>query len=243
MISLYNSSITVSRWCEMKKIILAAVAFLTVVSFGGTALTACSLEGSDEPEELGPVEIREYQGERLSSVNDFRENSIRGPQYIDMDSYTLQISGLVDEPKSYTYDEVISSNDNYTKLVTLSCVEGWSVDILWEGVLVKDLLEKSGISPEAKTVIFYAYDEYSTSLPLDFVLDNNIMLAYRMNDITIPPERGFPFQLVAEDKWGYKWIKWVTAIELSEEDYIGYWESRGYSNDGSLDESFFDPGY
>ena len=227
----------------MKKIILLAVAFLAVASFGATTLTACSLEGSDKPEELGPVEIREYQGERLSSVNDFRENSIRGPQYIDIESYKLEIGGLVDEPKSYTYDEVISGNDNYTKLVTLNCVEGWSVDILWEGVLVKDLLEESGISPDATTVIFYAYDEYSTSLPLDFVLDNNIMLAYKMNDITIPPERGFPFQLVAEDKWGYKWIKWVTAIELNEEGYTGYWERRGYSNDGSLDESFFEPGF
>jgi DMSO/TMAO reductase YedYZ molybdopterin-dependent catalytic subunit len=175
----------------MKKIILLAVAFLVVASFSATALTACSLEGSDKPEELGPVEIRGYQGERLSSINDFRENSIRGPQYIDIESYTLQVVGLVDESKSYTYDEVISGNDSYTKLVTLNCVEGWSVDILWEGVLLKDLLEKSGISPDATTVIFYAYDEYSTSLPLDFVLDNNIMLAYKMNDVTIPPER-FP---------------------------------------------------
>ena len=219
------------------------IAMLVVLASGPALLTSCSPEKSAGPEELGPVEIREYQGERLSSVKEFRENSIRGPQYIDIENYTLEIGGLVNEPKSYTYDEVISGNDNYNKLVTLNCVEGWSVDILWEGVLVKDLLEKSGISPEATTVVFYAYDEYSTSLPLDFVLDNNIMLAYKMNDITISPERGFPFQLVAEDKWGYKWIKWVTAIELNEKGYVGYWESRGYSNDGSLDESFFESGY
>ncbi len=225
----------------MKKSILFMIVFVTVISFGAAALTACSLE--DGVTNLGSVEVREYQGERLSSINDFRENSIRGPQHVDIEGYTLQVTGLVDEPKSYTYDEVVSANDNYTKLVTLNCVEGWSVDILWEGVLVKDLLEKSGISSNATTVVFYAYDEYSTSLPLDFILDNNIMLAYKMNDVTIPPERGFPFQLVAEDKWGYKWIKWVTAIELNEEGYYGYWERRSYSNDGSLDESFFDPGF
>ena len=58
---------------------------------------------------------------------------------------------------------------------------------------------------------------------------------YRMNNVTLPPERGFPFQLVAESKWGYKWIKWITAIELSDnEDYRGYWESRGYPNDADL---------
>ncbi|MFC1901256.1 molybdopterin-dependent oxidoreductase [Chloroflexota bacterium] len=222
----------------MKKVLLPVIATLVTASIGAAALTACSLEEAEGPGELGPVEISEYQGERLSSVNDFRENSIRGPQHVDIETYTLQIGGLVDEPMSYTYDEVVTGNENYTKFVTLNCVEGWSVDILWEGVLVKDLLEKSGIPPEATTVIFRAYDEYSTSLPLDFVLENDIMLAYKMNDITIPPERGFPFQLVAEDKWGYKWIKWVTAIELNEEGYIGYWESRDYSNDASLDEGF-----
>jgi len=57
-----------------------------------------------------------------------------------------------------------------------------------------------------------------------------------MNSETLRPERGFPFQLVAEDKWGYKWIKWVTRIELSDDsEYLGYWEEVGYSNDANLD--------
>ena len=42
----------------------------------------------------------------------------------------------------------------------------------------------------------------------------------KMNNVTIPPERGFPFMLVAESKWGYKWIKWVTKIEVSNNYYI-----------------------
>ena len=50
----------------------------------------------------------------------------------------------------------------------------------------------------------------------------------------------FPFQLVAESKWGYKWIKWITMIELSDDSgYRGYWESKGFSNTGDLNESFF----
>jgi DMSO/TMAO reductase YedYZ molybdopterin-dependent catalytic subunit len=122
-------------------------------------------------------------------------------------------------------------------------VEGWNVTLLWEGVLVKDLLDEAGILPIANTVIFYALDGYSTSLPLDFIIDNNIMIAYKMNNVTLPPERGFPFQLVAESKWGYKWIKWVTAIEVSNNfQYRGYWESRGYSNNADLNEYFFEGG-
>jgi len=54
--------------------------------------------------EIEGVEIREYQGEKLSSVNDFRENSIKGPQYVDRQRYTLQITGLVENPKIFTYD-------------------------------------------------------------------------------------------------------------------------------------------
>ena len=61
-----------------------------------------------------------------------------------------------------------------------------------------------------------------------------------MNGVTIPPERGFPFELVAESKLGYKWIKWITEIELSDdENYRGFWESRGYSDSANLDEDFF----
>ncbi|HII71420.1 TPA: molybdopterin-dependent oxidoreductase, partial [Candidatus Woesearchaeota archaeon] len=158
---------------------------------------------------LPASEIKEYEGEKLGSVDDFRENSIKGPQYVNIDEYQLEISGLVEAPLNMDYDTVLE-NQKYEKVVQLDCVEGWSVNILWEGVLVKDLIEQAGPLPEANTVIFYAYDGYSTSFPLDYVMDNDIIMAYRMNNMTIPPERGFPFQLVAESKWGYKWIKWVT---------------------------------
>jgi len=122
----------------------------------------------------------------------------------------------------------------------LDCVEGWSVKILWEGFLIKDLLSDVRPDPSAKIIIFKAYDGYTTSFPINYTTDNNILLAYKMNNATLPPERGFPFQLVAESKWGYKWIKWVTEIELSDNlNYKGYWENRGYSNSGDLNESFF----
>jgi DMSO/TMAO reductase YedYZ molybdopterin-dependent catalytic subunit len=194
-----------------------------------------------EDNNLGKVEIREYEGIDLSSVDAFRENAIKGPQTIDIESYSLSITGLCQEPKSYTYDEVIDGYTNYKKVSKLNCVEGWSVTILWEGVLVRELIEKSKPLAEARVVIFHAYDGYTTSFPIEYIMDNDILLAHKMNGITLPPERGFPFQLAAESKWGYKWIKWVTKIELSDDiNYEGFWESRGYSNTGDLDESFFD---
>jgi len=205
---------------------------LIIVATTFTGIRFLTNQQTDEPATLEPVEIREYQGQKLSSTTDFRENSIKGPQFLDNESYRLAVTGLVANEISYTYDDVVNSHQHYEKVVTLYCVEGWDVTILWEGVLLKDLLNKAGIKPIAKVVIFYAYDGYSTSLPLNYITSNNIILAYKMNGLILPPERGFPFQLVAESKLGHKWIKWITNIELSDnENYRGYWESRGFPND------------
>ncbi len=195
----------------------------------------------DETDELKPVEVREYQGEKLSSIGDFRENSIKGPQYVDIESYKLKVSGLVENPEAYTYDEAINNHQSYEKLVTLDCVEGWSVTILWKGLLIEDLLAEARPLPDAKVVIFHAYDGYTTSFPVDYIMNNDILMAYKMNDVVLPSARGFPFELVAESKWGYKWIKWITEIELSSDvNYRGYWEQRGFSNSGDLDKGFFE---
>ena len=93
---------------------------------------------------------------------------------------------------------------------------------------------------EATAVVFHAADGYTTSLPLQLVRDSKILLAYKMNEITIPEERGYPFIVVAEDHWGYKWAKWVTEIELSSDpNYLGYWEQRGYSQTGLRSQNMF----
>jgi len=225
----------------VRRRIFIAAAFILAMSVLLVIISSCINTGSNGAEELASQEIREYQGENLSSVNDFRENSILGPQYVEIEDYRLQITGLVENLGTYTYDEVIDDYQSYKKVVTLNCVEGWYATILWEGPLVRDLLVEAMPLEGANTVIFHAYDGYTTSFPIEYIMDNDIIMAYKMNDITIPPGRGFPFQLVAESKWGYKWIKWITQIELSDnEDYQGYWEKRGYSDSGDLDKSFFD---
>jgi DMSO/TMAO reductase YedYZ molybdopterin-dependent catalytic subunit len=221
---------------------IIGLAVTLVMLFSALLLTLAGCPANNQTNgTLPPKEVKEYQGENLSSVNDFRENSIKGPQHVDIENYRLEITGLVENPVSFSYEEVIEGYDSYKKVVTLYCVEGWSAKILWEGVLVGDLLAEAKPLPEAQTVIFHAYDGYTTSMPLDYITDNNILMAYKMNEVTMPPERGFPFTLVAESKWGYKWIKWITAIELSDDvDYQGYWEQRGFSNNADLDKSFYE---
>jgi DMSO/TMAO reductase YedYZ molybdopterin-dependent catalytic subunit len=205
-------------------------------------LAGCSpggIGGGARP--LAPAEVRDYQGKRLSSIDDFRENSIKGPQQVDRKSYRLRVTGLVERPMTLEYDEVVGRFPHFSKVVTLDCVEGWSVTILWEGSRVRDILAAACVQPGARTVIFRSVDGYSTSFPLSY-FDRDILIAYRMNGVELPPERGFPFQLVAEDKWGYKWAKWIDTIELSSDiDYRGYWESRGYSNEGDLGRDFGGP--
>lgn len=181
-----------------------------------------------EPIELPSTYVPEYKGEKLGSLEDFRENSIKGPQHVDIEKYRLRITGLVNEEKEYTYDEILNNYQSYEKIVTLDCVEGWSVKILWEGILVKDLLNEAEISDDAKILIFHAEDGYSSTFLLDEFMSKDIIMAYKMNNITLPPTHGFPFQLVAENKWGYKWIKWITEIEVSDDiDYRGNWEIKG----------------
>ena len=92
---------------------------------------------------------------------------IRGPQQVDIASYQLEVTGLAASPQSYGYEEVINNHEHYQKVVRLNCVEGWSVSILWEGLLVRALIEKAQPLAEAKVIIFHAHDGYTTSFPVD----------------------------------------------------------------------------
>jgi DMSO/TMAO reductase YedYZ molybdopterin-dependent catalytic subunit len=219
-------------------LVLAVVAIASVVVVVNPALPRGGL--SSESKQLAAVEIRSYEGRDLSSINDFHENSILGPQHINESDYRLTVTGLTKSTKVSTYREILDNHQHYTKLVTLFCVEGWDVTLKWDGVLVRDLINEAGVDPRANTVIFHAHDGYTTSFPLSYIMDNDIIMAYSMNNVTLPAERGYPFELVAEDKWGYKWIKWIEEIELSsDQNYKGYWEQRGYSNSGNLNGSYF----
>jgi len=201
------------------------------------AFTACVQNSQAQKDK--PAELREWKGEALDSISKFQENSIAGPQRISLAKYHLAVTGLVAKPMAYTYEQVLA-HPSTARVVTLRCVEGWDVKALWEGVVIKDLLAEAEVKPEATTVIFKCYDGYSTSAPVDYIM-KDVLLVYKVNGLTLPPARGYPLALLAEDKWGYKSARWVTTIELSNNPkFRGYWESRGYNNNGDLSGPMFE---
>lgn len=177
----------------------------------------------------------DYNGIQLDPAVGQSDNSIKGVQHVDISTYTLSIEGLVNTPLSLKYDEVMALSEN-TRLVTLHCVTGWDATLLFHGVLLTDVIDLADAKPEVKIVIFHCIDGYTTSLPLDTIISRELILAYDVNELTLPPELGFPFIVVAEDKQGYKWARWVTKLELSaDENYTGYWETKGFDNEAEID--------
>lgn len=179
-------------------------------------------------------EIREYEGKRLDPFDRKYDNSIKGPQQVDIKKYRLEVTGLVENLQSLTYQEVLAL-PNIKRAVTLHCVEGWDEHLLFEGVRLADVLALAKPKKGVRTVIFYAADGYSSSLTYDDVTRLDLMLAAKINGKVLDANRGFPFQVVAESKLGYKWVKWVSRIELSKDPYKGYWEKRGYDNEADVE--------
>ncbi|APV43786.1 Oxidoreductase molybdopterin binding domain-containing protein [Dehalogenimonas formicexedens] len=188
------------------------------------------------PKEYLPGEAREFQGTKLTPISGQNNNALKGTQYIDRASYILTVDGLVDHPLSLSYAD-LEAYPQVSRLMNLHCVEGWEFTAKWTGPSLVDILNAAGIQSEGKIIIFHTTDVPSgyTSLNLSYILDNNIILALKDNDITLTPDRGFPFQVVAMSKFGYKWAKWVTRIEVSSDtEFLGYWESQGYPNSANI---------
>jgi DMSO/TMAO reductase YedYZ molybdopterin-dependent catalytic subunit len=182
---------------------------------------------------LPEVEAVEYQGTKLMPLDSQGNNAIKGTQKLDRDTYHLRVTGLVAQDLNLSYSQILEL-PAYSEVVYMPCVEGWGFYAKWTGFRVTDLLNRLGLRSGASAVLFSSADGYSTSLPLDYLRQNRILLAYGLNDLTLPPDRGFPLQLVAENKYGYKWAKWITSIEVTDKDIQGYWESRGYSNSANV---------
>ncbi|WP_319508050.1 molybdopterin-dependent oxidoreductase [uncultured Methanolobus sp.] len=209
------------------------IAFIAVISilFLLMLTSGCVEDSPEETNTSGEATV--FEGNKLTPISEQRNNAIQGTQYIDQDTYELHVYGLVDNPVNLSYEEILAF-PSVTRFVRLDCVEGWGFDGKWTGVTLNTIFNETGIKSNATTVIFYSADGYSTALELDYLVENDIMLAYEINDITLPADRGFPLQLVAEVKYGYKWAKWITSIEVTDEPYKGYWESVGYSNNADV---------
>ena len=211
-----------------KKLILKLTLLISIIA---PVVSACSQPFTPPP---GEVEATEFLGTKLTPISEQRTNALKGTQHLDRGTYRLTVDGLVENPLSLSYDDLLSYPTEF-RLVSLNCVEGWGFWAKWTGPRLAGIFADAKVKPGAKTVIFHCADESGyTSLKLDYILEKDIIIALKLNDVTLPADRGFPFQVVAEDKFGYKWAKWVTRIELSSEDYQGYWEKGGYSNEADV---------
>ncbi|MGM0770615.1 MAG: molybdopterin-dependent oxidoreductase [Halobacteriota archaeon] len=217
----------------MKWLVYVIPVFLISIVIMTSGCVSSDTGGGDDGTYEGEVETLEYHGVELTPISEQRDNSIKDTPQININTYFLTVDGMVDDPQFLTYDQVVSY-PSVSKVVMLDCVEGWSYVAKWTGIPVKTLLDEAGFQDDATIVIFYSADGYSTALDLDYLVGNNIILGYELNDVTLPRDHGYPFQIVAEDKYGYKWAKWVTAIEVTDEPYEGYWESRGYNNNADV---------
>ena len=148
---------------------------------------------------------------------------------IDINTWNLLISGHINNSISYNYSS-FKALPSKEVLATIQCVEGPSGTALWKGVSVKELLDLVELKQGAIDVVFYAADSYSSSLTVEEINTGDIILAYEMNGEPLPVEQGYPLRVVAPNYFGYKWVKWVVRVEVVNYDYVGFWESRGWSD-------------
>jgi DMSO/TMAO reductase YedYZ molybdopterin-dependent catalytic subunit len=218
----------------MKKYKLLYFTISVIIALLSFPLTACS--STIYTTVPGEVEAKEFQGVKLTPISKQNNNALKGTQNLNNNTYTLTIDGLVNHPLTLTYAD-LQAYPQISQLETLNCVEGWSFTAKWTGPSLSAIFADAGVQPGAVIAIFYTADVPVgyTSLDLSYIDNNNIIIALKDNDITLTPDRGWPFQVVANGKYGYKWAKWVTRIELSSNtNFRGYWESNGYNNTGDV---------
>lgn len=152
---------------------------------------------------------------------------------LNASTWTLFVDGQVANSLNLTYEE-FTALPNTTLIATLQCVEGISGTAEWRGVKVANILDLAQIDTNAFDVVFYSADGYSSSLTIEEASAADVLLAFEMNGEVLPIEHGFPTRVVAPGHFGYKWVKWVTHIEIVDYDYIGYWESRGWADNAQF---------
>jgi len=168
----------------------------------------------------------------VTPTKDLHVETAEGQPNIDINTYRLKVTGLVNNPLSLTFAQ-IKALPSQSRLVDLPCVEGWTDKAVWTGPSLADVLKQAGLKSNARTVIFKSPGGYSTSLTTADITATDPMLAYGVNGTRLPDEQGYPLRLVVPHRLGYKWCKWVVEIDVIQGTYQGYWESRGYSNDAN----------
>lgn len=150
----------------------------------------------------------------------------------DIKSYTFRVFGLVKNPLELSYEEILNM-PSVELIADFHCVTRWSVkDIQWEGVPTKYILELAKPEEKAKFVMIHCLEGYTTNIPIEYLLEEDTILAYRMNGQVLPRRHGYPLRLVLPKLYAWKSAKYVWGIEFMEKDKPGFWEQRGYNMRG-----------
>ena len=151
---------------------------------------------------------------------------------IDVSTWTLSVFGEVEREMRWNWDE-FRQIPTTTITTDIHCVTGWSkFDTAWEGPLFRDFVGLFGVRPSAKYVIAHAAHGFTANLPLEAMLEDNVLLAWKYNGDHLAPEHGYPVRTVVPQRYFWKSAKWLLKLEFSPIDKPGFWEQAGYHNDG-----------
>jgi DMSO/TMAO reductase YedYZ molybdopterin-dependent catalytic subunit len=213
----------------MRKFIYFIFCMITIIQISCKDKKMVNLQnGGNDDGTIDITTMATPNGGKLKSAQDGPIRSALGQPKIDLTTFTLEITGLVDSSLSFNWEEINRLPAVFSDTMLMYCVEGWEVWGDWKGILVKDLLDKAHVQGEGKYILFGGVDGYTTALPISYLEKYNAMLAYQVNDSLLKEHDGFPLRLVAFGKYGYKWAKWVTSLEVLNQSQVGYWEGYGY---------------
>ena len=222
---------------------------LSILSNQPVVTSGSSVPTNPQPESTGSNYATIFTDPRISDLvgSEVTDNRVFYrvdidpiPPQLDLDSWTLKIHGTVNNP--LTLDKTsFSTLPTVDEYATLECVSntiyppgGLISNAKWTGVPLAGLLNQAGIMPTAKYVIFRCGDGYTVGIPLERALLPSAILAYKMNDVTLPNEHGFPIRGIIPGIYGMMNAKWITEIEVTDQVYLGYWQERGWSNDARI---------
>jgi DMSO/TMAO reductase YedYZ molybdopterin-dependent catalytic subunit len=151
---------------------------------------------------------------------------------VQPENWRLRIGGLVENPVAFTLDQFLALPQQ-DSVSDIHCVTAWSrFDNRWRGVSATTILERVRPKPEARHVVFHGYDGYTTNVRLSVFAADNALLAHTWEGRPLAREHGGPVRVVIPDWYFWKSTKWVNRIEFVAEDRPGFWEVRGYHNEG-----------
>jgi DMSO/TMAO reductase YedYZ molybdopterin-dependent catalytic subunit len=147
---------------------------------------------------------------------------------IDLASWKFSIVGSVEEEVHLTWDDFTALPQTSVRS-DIHCVTHWSkFDNDWDGVHIRDLMGLLNVKPDAKHVMVHSYGGYTTNLPLDQLLDDDVVLAHSHNGKPLEQQHGWPLRLVVPKLYFWKSAKWVRGMVFMAEEKPGFWEMYGY---------------